>query len=66
MAKDPVWKRVLGAVCGLTIVVAVLLIARSRGASGAEMQRWEEILVCSAAAAGAVVWLMRRRYRQRR
>ncbi|MEO8554101.1 MAG: hypothetical protein ABI678_29200 [Kofleriaceae bacterium] len=65
MANDPAWKKVLGGVCGIAIVVAVLLIARARGVSGAEMDRWEGILVVSAAAAGGVVLFMRRRYRQK-
>src|SRR3954465_10901601 len=66
METSPVWKRVLGGVAGLAIVVAVLLVARSRGVSGAEMEQWEEIFVFSAIAASGIVWLMRRRYRQKR
>jgi len=66
MEKDPAWKRVLGGAVGIAILVAVVLIARERGVSGAEMEQWEEVFVLSAVAAGGIVWYLRRRYRRQR
>jgi hypothetical protein len=63
MAQDSAWKRVVGGVCGIGIMVAALLLLRQRGVSGENMQQWEEAIVWAAAAAGVVLWLVKRRQR---
>jgi hypothetical protein len=64
MAKDPEWKRVVGGLCGVGIMVAVLLLLRQRGVSGEDAQQWETAIVIGAAMAGVVLWLVKRRQRQ--
>jgi hypothetical protein len=64
MAKDPAWKRIVGGLVGIGIVIAILLLLRERGVSGADAQRWEEAIVIGAAAAGVAVWIVRRRSRR--
>ena len=63
MAKDPAWKRVVGGLCGIGIMIAVLLLLRQRGVSGADAEQWETAIVIGAAAAGAL-WLVKRRQRR--
>ena len=64
MVKDPAWKRVVGGLCGIGILVAVLLLLRQRGASGEDVQQWETAIVIGAAVAGAVLWIVKRRQRR--
>jgi hypothetical protein len=64
MAKDPAWKRVVGGLCGIGIMVAVLLLLRQRGVSGEDAQEWETAIVIGAAAAGVVLWIVKRRQRR--
>ena len=61
MGNDPVWKRVVSGLCGIGIMVAVLLLLRQRGVSGESMQQWEMAIVAGAAAAGVVLWSVKRR-----
>ena len=65
MAKDPMWKRVVGGLCGIGIMVAVLLVLRQRGISGEEMQQGETVIVIGAGAAAVVYWIVKRRQRRR-
>lgn len=58
---DPTWKRVLGGLCGIGLMVAVLLMARQRGVSGDDVRQWETAIVFGAGAAGAVYWIVKRR-----
>lgn len=60
----PVWKRVVGGLIGIVVVVGLIVIARSQGASGEQVQRWQEAIVFGAAAAGVAVYLLRRRNRR--
>ncbi|MGE0404080.1 MAG: hypothetical protein AB7T06_45655 [Kofleriaceae bacterium] len=64
MAKDPAWKRIVGGLCGIGIMVAVLLLLRQRGTSGEDVQQWQTALVIGAAAAGIVLWIVKRRQRR--
>lgn len=64
MDKDPAWKRVVGGLCGIGIMVAVLLLLRQRGVSGEVVQHWEMAIVFGAGAAGAVLWIVKRRRRR--
>ena len=64
MAKDPPWKRVVGGLCGIGIMVAVLLLIRQRGVSGEDAQQWETVIVIGAAAAGVALWIVKRRQRR--
>ncbi len=64
MAMDPVWKLVVGGVCGIGIMIAVLLLLRQRGTSGEDMQQWETAIVIGAGAAGVVLWIVKRRQRR--
>jgi hypothetical protein len=64
MAKDPAWKRVVGGLCGIGITVAVLLLLRQRGVSGADAEQWETAIVIGAAAVGVALWLAKRRQRR--
>jgi len=61
MAKGPAWKRIVGGLCGIGIMVAVLLLLRQRGISGEDAQQWETAIVTGAAAAGVVLWIVKRR-----
>lgn len=64
MAMDPVWKRVVGGLCGIGITVAVLLLLRQRGVSGAQMAQGQEVIVFGAAAAGVALWILNRNKRR--
>ena len=64
MAQDPAWKRVVGGLCGIGIMVAVLLFLRQRGTSGEDVQQWQTAIVIGAGAAGVVFWLVKRRQRR--
>lgn len=64
MAKDPAWKRFVGGVCGIGIMVAGLLLLRQRGVSGEDAQQWETAIVIAAAAVGVVFWVVKRRQRR--
>jgi hypothetical protein len=64
MAKDPAWKRVVGGMCGIGIMIAVLLLLRQRGTSGEDVQQWETAIVVGAAIAGVVFWIVKRRQRR--
>lgn len=61
MAENPMWKRVLGGLCGIGIMVAVFLMLRQRDVSGDDVQQWETAIVVGAGAAGAVYWIVKRR-----
>ncbi len=63
MANAPLWKRVVGGVCGIAIVIGGLLLLRQRGVSGEEMQRGETAIVIAAAVAGGVFWIVKRQRR---
>jgi hypothetical protein len=60
MANDPLWKRLVGAFCGLGIAVALLLLFREGGVSGEELQEWQTAIVMGAGAAAIVLWLVMR------
>lgn len=64
MVKDAAWKRILGGVCGIGILFALLWIFKQRGVSGDDAQRGEEILVCAAAVGGMAWWIVKRRKRR--
>lgn len=64
MERDPAWKRVVGGLCGIGAAVAVLLLLRQRSVSGEDAQQWETALVFGAAAAGVVLWRVKRRNRR--
>jgi hypothetical protein len=66
MVKDPAWKRVLGGVVGIVIVLCIVLLLRQRGVSGDDMQQWETVIVMTAAAAFGVRWFVKRRQRRGR
>lgn len=55
---DPTWKRVLGGLCGIGIMVAVLLLLRQRDVSGEDVQQWQTAIVVGA---GAAFWIVKRR-----
>jgi hypothetical protein len=61
MASDPLWKRLVGAFCGLGLAVALLLWFRQGGVSGAEIQHWQTVIVMAAGAAAIVLWLTMRK-----
>ncbi|NVB80438.1 MAG: hypothetical protein HOV81_18745 [Kofleriaceae bacterium] len=64
MAKDPAWKRVVGGLCGIGIMIAVLVLLRQGGASGEDVQQWETAIVFGAAAVGIALWLVKRQRQQ--
>ena len=64
MDKNPMQERVIGGLCGVGILIAVLLVARQRGVSGDEVGYWETAIVFGAGAAGAVLWIVKRRRRR--
>ena len=55
----------VGGLCGIGIMVAVLLLLRQRGVSGEDMQQWETAIVGAAAALFVVLWLVKRRQRRK-
>jgi hypothetical protein len=63
-ANEPTWKKVVGGMCGIGIMIAVVLLARRHGATGEDVQRWEEAIVVAAAVAGVVLWLVKRKKRR--
>jgi hypothetical protein len=65
MAQEAGWKRVVGGLCGIGIMVAVLLMLRQGGVSGADVQQWETAIVVGAGACGVALWLATRKYRRR-
>ena len=64
MVKDAAWKRIVGGVCGIGILFALLWILKQRGVSGDDAQRGEEIIVYAAAAGGIAWWIVKRRKRR--
>ena len=60
---DPVWKRIVGGLCGLGILVGILMLAKSDGVSGEKIQEWQEAIVIGAVAAAGLVFLIKRRKR---
>lgn len=61
MHKDPAWKRVVGGLVGVGVLVAVILVLRAGGASGEDIQRWQEALVIGAAIAAIAIWIWQAR-----
>jgi len=59
--RAPLWKRMVGGLIGLAIVAALLLIARSKGASGAQIESWELAIVVGAGVAGLLTLAITRR-----
>lgn len=64
--KDAAWKRIVGGLCGVGILVGVLVLLRQRGVSGEDIQLGEEALVFGVGAGAVVLWLVKRRGRQSR
>lgn len=64
MERDPAWKRVVGGICGIGIVAAVLMLLRQHGVSGEDAQQWETALVFAVAAVAVVLWFVKRRKRR--
>jgi hypothetical protein len=64
MAQDPPWKRIVGGLCGVGILVAVLLLVRNGGVSAEEIEGWQLAIVGGAGLAGAVLWYVRKRDRR--
>jgi hypothetical protein len=58
--SSPLWKRVLGGVIGLLILVILVFVARRSGVSGETAQRWETLFVLAGAGAGVIYFLRRR------
>ncbi|MGN6104158.1 MAG: hypothetical protein ACTHU0_03570 [Kofleriaceae bacterium] len=65
MRPDPAWKRVVGGLCGLGLLVGVVVVLRQSGASGAEIQQWQQAIVFGAAIAFGIGYLVRKRKRDR-
>jgi len=55
------WKRIVGGLIGLGVLVGGVLYFKSQGGTGDEAQEWQGIVVYSAAAAFVVVALLNRR-----
>jgi hypothetical protein len=66
VTTEPVWKRVVGGLCGVGLLVAVLILLRQRGVSGEDAQQWQTAIVIGAAAAAGLLWLVTRRSRRDR
>jgi phosphate/sulfate permease len=65
MAKDPAWQRIVGGLCGVGIMIAVLLLLRQRGVSGEAVEQWQMAAAAAAAATLFVLWILKRRRQDR-
>ena len=55
------WKRIVGGLVGIGLLVGVLLFLKSGGTAGETIQEWQEAIVIGAALAAGLVFLIMRR-----
>ncbi len=59
--SEPIWKRVVGGLLGIGILVGAVIYFKSRGATGEQVQEWQGTIVYAAAAAFILVLILKRR-----
>lgn len=55
----------VGGLCGLALLVGVVIVLRRSGASGAEIQQWQEAIVLGLGLAFGLGYLVLKRKRDR-